>query len=166
MSGPEQRAKLLRRFAARTAGQGRRRSFWQARGVCGLARQRPLAGLGEEATQVEAQGKDRRQVSPDEPQLNGRAMNQIAMSFVSTRARNTDPQTSRDAAKAAASTKAQGERIAIRQALVLFAPGMTPREIAASTGIDYIECQRRMSETAGIYRTGERRDGCAVWAAL
>jgi hypothetical protein len=96
-------------------------------------------------------------------------MNQTAMSFVSTRARNTDPQTSRDAARWAASTKAQGERIAIRQALEQVEPqayGLTAREIAASTGIDYIECQRRMSETAGIYRTGERRDGCAVWAAL
>jgi hypothetical protein len=92
-------------------------------------------------------------------------MNQACMSFVSTRARNTDPQTSRDAAKAAASTKAQGERIAIRKTLAAFAPGLTAREISEATGIGYIEIQRRMSETAGIYRTGERRDGCAVWSA-
>ena len=93
-------------------------------------------------------------------------MNQIAMSFVSTRARNTDPQTSRDAAQHAASTKASAERIAIRQALVNFKPGLTAREIAAATGIDFYEVSRRISEVAGISRTGERRDGCAVWAAL
>lgn len=93
-------------------------------------------------------------------------MNQLAISFTDSRARRTDPKTSRDAAKHAASTKAQGERIAIRQALEQFKPGLTAREIAAYTGIDYIETQRRLSEVAGIERSGERRDGCMVWRAL
>jgi hypothetical protein len=94
-------------------------------------------------------------------------MNQMAISFVETRARRSDPATSMDAAKHAASTKAQAERIASRQALERVYPyGMTPREIGADTGIEYIEVQRRMSETGGIKRTGQRRDGCAVWCAL
>lgn len=93
-------------------------------------------------------------------------MNEIFSSFRATRARNTDPQTSHDAAVHAASTKAQGERLAIRRALEQVAPfGMTAREIAADTGIDYYEVSRRISETAGILRTGERRDNCAVWHA-
>ena len=90
----------------------------------------------------------------------------LAISFIDTRSRRTDPQTSKYAAKHAASTKAQAERIEIRWALKTFRPGLTAREIAVATGIDYIEVQRRLSEVGGIYRTGERRDGCAVWSAL
>jgi len=92
-------------------------------------------------------------------------MTQLAISFADTRARRTDPQTSRDAAKHATSTKAQQERIAIRESLVEMGP-MTAREIAATTRLDYIEVQRRISETAGIERTQDRRDGCAVWRAI
>jgi hypothetical protein len=40
---------------------------------------------------------------------------------------------------------------------------MTAREVADHTGIDYIAVQRRISE-CGLVKTGERRDGCMVWA--
>jgi len=90
-------------------------------------------------------------------------MNQLALSFAATRARRTDPDTSREAAKNAATRKSEEERIAIRKALDGCLTGLTPREIAARTCIDYIEVQRRISECAGIERTGDRRDGCAVW---
>lgn len=40
------------------------------------------------------------------------------------------------------------------------------REVAADTGIDYIEVQRRISEVAFIRKTEETRDGCKVWEAV
>ena len=92
-------------------------------------------------------------------------MNQLALSFTQTRARRSDPDTSREAAKNAASNKAALERIAIQNALRSFPPGLTAREIATMADLDYFATQRRISECAGIERTGERRDGCAVWVA-
>lgn len=92
--------------------------------------------------------------------------NQLVISFTETRFRRSDQESSRDAAKNAAGTKAADERIAIRQALEQFRRGLTAREIAAYTGIEYIETQRRLSEVAGIERSGERRDGCMVWRAV
>ena len=89
-------------------------------------------------------------------------MNQL--SFLETRARTTDPETSHNAAKAAAGEKAAGERIAIRLALG-FAP-LTAREVAQRTGIDYITVQRRISEVAGIAKTDESRNGCRIWRAI
>jgi hypothetical protein len=91
-------------------------------------------------------------------------MTQLAISFVDTRARRADPQTSRDAARYSASQKACQERLSIL--LAVHKQPMTAREIAAETGIDYIEVQRRISEVAGIEKSGERRDGCMVWRAL
>lgn len=94
-------------------------------------------------------------------------MNQLAMpySFTETRSRRTDSQTSKDAAKAAVSRKADQERAAITAAVKAASNGLTAREMAAVTGIDYITVQRRKSE-AGIVETAERRDGCAVWVAV
>lgn len=89
---------------------------------------------------------------------------QLAISFVETRCRRADPETSRNAAKAAGREKACNERIQIRQALTQ--QPMTAREIAATTGLDYIEVQRRISEVAGIEKTDEKRDGCMVWRAV
>ena len=83
------------------------------------------------------------------------------LSFVETRSRSNDGETSRDAAKHAATQKAAGERRAICAAIST--EPMTAREVAEWTGIDYIECQRRVSE-CGLLKTGERRGGCAVWA--
>ena len=88
-------------------------------------------------------------------------MNTVALSFVDTRSRSTDSQTSKDAAKHAASNKAANERRLICG--VISREPMTAREVARVTGIEYIECQRRISE-CGLVKTGERRDGCMVWA--
>ena len=86
------------------------------------------------------------------------------LSFVNTRSRSTDGQTSRDAAKAAVSRKADGERARITRIVKNSPYGMTARQVAAVSGIDYIEVQRRISE-CGLTKTTERRDGCAVWVA-
>lgn len=86
------------------------------------------------------------------------------LDFVSTRSRNTDPDTSREAAKHATTGKAAAERMAIRYALQAGGP-MTARQISEWIGIDYHTTQRRISETAGIERTDARRDGGAVWRA-
>lgn len=87
-----------------------------------------------------------------------------APSFIRTRSRRTDSQTSKDAAKAAVSRKADIERLAIAKAVFGTSAGLTAREVAADTGIDYIEVQRRISE-CGLTKTAERRDGCFVWVA-
>ncbi len=84
------------------------------------------------------------------------------LSFTDTRYRNTDSDTSKAAAKAAVSRKADGERQAIIAAVKRSYLGLTARQIAMVTGIDYIECQRRVSE-CGLVKTKKRRDGCAVW---
>lgn len=84
------------------------------------------------------------------------------LSFTDTRYRNTDSDTSKAAAKAAVSRKADGERQAIIAAVKRSYFGLTARQIAMVTGIDYIECQRRVSE-CGLVKTKKRRDGCAVW---
>ena len=89
-------------------------------------------------------------------------MNQLAMTFTDTRARRNDCDTSKAAAKAAASNKASAERVAIVAAVKASALGLTGRQMATVTGIDYIECQRRVSE-CGLVKTKLRRDGCAVW---
>ena len=89
---------------------------------------------------------------------------QLAIDFVSTRYRNTDSSTSRDAAKAAVSRKADRERAAIIECVKAAPMGLTAREVASLTGIDYIEVQRRISE-CGLIKTDIRRDGCAVWRA-
>jgi DNA-binding transcriptional ArsR family regulator len=88
-------------------------------------------------------------------------MNQLQISFIDTRARSTDGKTSRDAAKNAVSQKAAATRRAILEALAQ--EPMTAREISKWTGIDYYEVQRRMSETAGIEKTTEPRDGGYIW---
>jgi DNA invertase Pin-like site-specific DNA recombinase len=85
-------------------------------------------------------------------------------SFVDTRSRSTDGQTSRDAARHAATDKAAKERLRILAALCR--GPMTAREIAEFTGIDYYEVQRRISETGGIEKTTERRGKCTVWRAV
>ena len=82
--------------------------------------------------------------------------------FSETRARTADGDTSKQAAKHAVTRKADSERLAITAAVKAAPGGLTAREVAAQTGIDYIECQRRLSE-CGLHKTSIRRDGCAVW---
>ncbi len=86
------------------------------------------------------------------------------LSFVQTRARSTDSDTSKAAAKAAVSRKADRERAQITAAVKAVPDGLTAREVANLTGLDYIEVQRRISE-CGLTKTDRRRDGCAVWEA-
>ena len=83
-------------------------------------------------------------------------------SFVRSRARRNDSDTSKAAAKHAVSRKADAERLAIKSVVKTAYTGCTAREVAALTGIDYIEVQRRISE-CGLTKTKLRRDGCAVW---
>lgn len=89
-------------------------------------------------------------------------MNQLAMDFVQTRARRNDCDTSKAAAKHAASGKAAQERIAITKAVKQAAQGLTAREVSSTFGIDYIAVQRRIAE-CGLHKSDMRRDGCAVW---
>ena len=86
------------------------------------------------------------------------------VSFLRSRSRNTDCDTSKDAAKAALSHKASTERLAITAAVKASYLGLTGRQVAMVTGIDYVECQRRVSE-CGLVKTKLRRDGCAVWVS-
>lgn len=87
------------------------------------------------------------------------------LSFVDTRSRTGDCDTSKAAAKAAVTRKADGERQAITAAVKRSYLGLTARQIAMVTGIDYYTVQRRVSET-GLVKTKKRRDGCAVWEAV
>lgn len=86
------------------------------------------------------------------------------MTLATTRARTGDPQTSKDAARAAATHAACQTRIAIRRAIDDHGP-QTAREIAARIGVDYYEVQRRISEVGFIEKTAEQRGGCLVWKA-
>lgn len=92
-------------------------------------------------------------------------MNQLSLTLeppkVHTRARRTDSDTSHQAAKFAATRKAEAERLAIYEA-VRNGGDMTAREVAHVTGLDYIEVQRRISEVAGLTKTKGVRLGCRV----
>ncbi|MBP8150018.1 MAG: hypothetical protein KAY21_09905 [Limnohabitans sp.] len=85
---------------------------------------------------------------------------------VFTRYRATDPDTSKAAANHAASAKAVAERLAIYRAIKAAPEGLTAREVATITGIDYFEVQRRKGGTRGIYETDDKRGGCKVWRAV
>lgn len=86
------------------------------------------------------------------------------IAFIHTRARRNDCDTSKAAAKAATSHKASTERLAIVAAVKASYLGLTGRQVAMVTGIDYIECQRRLSE-CGLTKTKQVRDGCRVWVS-
>ena len=83
----------------------------------------------------------------------------IGPGFTATRARNSDPATSHEAAKNAATSRAAKQRIAIREALQN--GPQTCKEIARYTGIGYEDVKRRSSEICA-HRTGEVREGCGV----
>jgi hypothetical protein len=91
-------------------------------------------------------------------------VNQLAMDFVSTRARTVDPETSKEAAKAAITDAACAMRRLILQSLRLHGP-QTAREISLREGLEYIATQRRISEVGFIEKTPDVRDGCHVWQA-
>lgn len=85
---------------------------------------------------------------------------------ITTRYRRTDPQTSREAAKNAASGKAEIQRRAIHTLLLMFGP-KTAKELSYVShyveSMSFTELSRRISECEGIERTGVRRDGSAEW---
>ena len=83
--------------------------------------------------------------------------------FVHTRSRNGDSDTSKEAAKNAATSKSNQERIDIGKAVM--GKPMTALEIAEATGIDYYTIQRRISE-CGLFKTNVRRDKRVVWSAV
>lgn len=87
---------------------------------------------------------------------------QLALILPFPQARATDPHTSKEAARKAA-TFANNHRDRIHAAL---ADPMTPREIAQASGIDYIAVQRRLKEMQAmglIEETGIKREGCREW---
>ena len=86
------------------------------------------------------------------------------ITFIDTRSRRTDGDTSRQAAKHAASGIAAAERRAIVRALQDHS--MTAKELAEYTGINYWEVSRRLSECAGIVKTSAVRDKSRVWMAI
>ena len=87
------------------------------------------------------------------------------LSFTKTRARTNDPATSHAAAKHAATGRAAQHRMNIVWLIKEYGP-RTAKELATISNIGYYTIQRRISECAGIERTGEVRDGCAVWRAV
>lgn len=89
--------------------------------------------------------------------------NGSAQSFLATRSRNTDPDTSKEAAKAAITSQSSAQRLAIGLC-VKGSAGLTTSEIADLTGIKYEDVKRRVSE-CGLTRTALRRDTRLVWVA-
>lgn len=90
---------------------------------------------------------------------------QMCISFADTRARRNDSDTSKTAAKAAVTRKADLERIAITAAVKAAPGGLTAPEIAEATGLGYFVVQRRKSE-CGLVETAEKRGGnFHVWRA-
>ena len=87
------------------------------------------------------------------------------LSFTKTRARTNDPETSKAAAKHASTGKAAAQRDFILFLLKDNRPA-TARELSHASGIEFHALSRRMSEIAGIERTGEVRQGCCVWRAV
>lgn len=88
------------------------------------------------------------------------------LTFTETRSRNTDLDTSREAAHNAASCKADKDRAAISKAVKSSPAGLTAREIADGLQMDYYTVQRRISEAGGIAKSDAARGGCRVWVAL
>lgn len=92
------------------------------------------------------------------------------LSFTDTRYRNTDSDTSKAAAKAAVSRKADRERAAITKCVKAAPDGLTAYQVADLIGLDRQETSRRISE-CGLHKTDMSRPNVgakpgAVWVAL
>jgi hypothetical protein len=85
-------------------------------------------------------------------------------SYIHTKSRRSDSHTSHEAAKFATTGKAGAQRVAIVQAVKSAKNGLTAREVAELTGIDYIAVQRRIAE-CGLTKTEQSRGGCMVWVS-
>lgn len=109
----------------------------------------------------------------------------MTLSFTDTRARTEDPDTSKQAARTAASLKSQLTRALLSQTIrkhdthpkVLsvcengtpicgHVIGWTAKELSAHLDIPLPDAYRRLPETGGIKKSQNlRRDGCVVWIA-
>jgi len=92
------------------------------------------------------------------------------LTFTDTRSRTTDCDTSKAAAKAAVSRKADAERVAITTAVKAAPDGLTAYEVADLIGVNRQETSRRISE-CGLYKTKQSRPNVdarpgAVWVAV
>ena len=95
------------------------------------------------------------------------------LSFTETRARRTDPDTSKAAARSAKAEKAESQRILLaghirsyggHWAMDGWQEGWTAKEIAEYLEVPLADCYRRLPECAGIKpHETLRRDGCRVW---
>lgn len=90
-------------------------------------------------------------------------MHQLTLIIPLPQARNSDPETSRDAARKAA-TFANNHRDRIHAALAT--PG-TIKDLAERTGLDHVAVARRLPDLQrmglAVPMDDERRDGCRVW---
>ncbi len=92
-----------------------------------------------------------------------------AFGFIDTRSRRHDSQTSKDAAKAAVSRKADQERAAITKCVKAASNGLTAYQVADLIGLGRQETSRRISE-CGLFKTDEKRPNVdakpgSVWRA-
>ena len=97
------------------------------------------------------------------------------LSFTDTRARSEDPDTSKQAARTAATLKSQLTRALLSQTIRKhdthhddggYVIGWTAKELAWHLEIDLADCYRRLPECGGIKKSQNlRRDGCVVWIA-
>jgi hypothetical protein len=89
------------------------------------------------------------------------------MNFTDTRSRTNDPDTSKEAAKAAKSEKSADQRLSITGYISwgqVQKIGWTAKELAKESGIELADVYRRLPECAGIKpHETLRRDGCRVW---
>lgn len=92
----------------------------------------------------------------------------LPISFIQTRSRKTNPETSREAGKEAASDRSAVIRMklshVIQNAEHGGGIGWTAKELASIWGFDLPTAYRRLPECSGIKRDPVlRRDGCSVW---
>ena len=94
-------------------------------------------------------------------------MNQMQITFVDTRSRCNDPESSRLAAKTAAGGKAGELRRRIIAEIKWNAlgsgDGLTAKDLARDLGESFYDVSRRISECAGIKKSGAMRENCMVW---
>lgn len=87
--------------------------------------------------------------------------------MITQRYRHTDPDTSIAASAHAYGDTAASHRKTIFEAVTLHRHlGITAKELANVTGIEYHATARRLSEIEGITRLPDKRDGCYAWTTV
>lgn len=91
----------------------------------------------------------------------------MKITFVETRSRRSDPESSKLAAKHATGGKAAELRLKIQAAIkwdaLCSGDGLTAKDLARDLGESFYDVSRRISECAGIKKSGTMRDGCMIW---